>query len=97
MANHTPGPWKAEPAHLTNKLLTGDDNYIRITSGEGFRCNEHSTGFELTGFMFPADARLIQAAPDMYELLRKAAKLLDQKGYSMFAGEIEKLLKSIDQ
>lgn len=69
MSKHTPGPWKYQPAHLTNDLLEVDENYIRITAGDGYLEN----GFEVTGFMRPANARLIEAAPEMYDMLKAFA------------------------
>lgn len=63
----TPGPWKQEPAHLTNEKLDIDENYIRIIAGEGFFIG--GDGFEITGYMSTANARLIAAAPDMYDIL----------------------------
>lgn len=52
-------------------------------------------GSEITMEQMMANARLIAAAPEMFEKLYKAAKLLTQKGYLMFASDIEEMLNRI--
>lgn len=46
-----------------------DETYRTIQGGDG--CFMSGTGFELTGFINPADARLIAAAPDLLEAAKK--------------------------
>lgn len=62
-AKHTPGPWRLDdPIH-------GDvlgDGYHAIDAGAGIGPGR---GFGLCGFMSPADARLIAAAPELLEAL----------------------------
>ena|SRR5690349_19292963 len=74
----TPGPWETRPAHETNEMLEKDNTYHRITSGEGYRDATTGHGFEVTGFMNAANARLIASAPEMFELLEEVSPLIDE-------------------
>lgn len=68
MSKHTPGPWKQFAPDIINHGV--DENYRTIVAGDGFYNDEAlPRGFGLTGYINPADARLIAAAPEMYEAL----------------------------
>ena len=58
MSDYTPGPWKAYPVHYTMRKLPVTDWCVRAENGEGIRPTE-------------ANARLVAAAPEMYNLLQK--------------------------
>lgn len=70
---HTPEPWELIP----NGGVAGPDepNYWAISSGEGYFTGtveaptkyEHGKGFNLSGWMTEHDARLLWAAPALYE------------------------------
>jgi hypothetical protein len=60
MSEHTPGPWRQFVV-----VIDGDrDEYYRCirTESLGYRGDG---GFDITGFISQADARLIAAAPDL--------------------------------
>lgn len=68
VASYTPGPW------LLTQLHTPSDEYgnwyHRIVAGEG-----HSKdGFSICGIIRPEDARLIAAAPELYESLYRLVR-----------------------
>lgn len=67
MRKHTIGPWKID----TDWHLYKKDEYYSITAGEGYFDIESSEkkGFNLSGYMTDADAKLITASPLMYEML----------------------------
>lgn len=76
MSAHTPGPWvfkrevhKGDVDHIATVAWVGD---IRVgrDCGSAHLCNYESHGSNA------ADARLIAAAPDLLEALRKAVVLL---------------------
>lgn len=68
--HHTPGPWKE---HAPNVDGTVDETYRRITAGVGFCHGRDEPGFQLTGYIRPADARLIAAAPELLALAKQYA------------------------
>ncbi len=59
---HTPGPWREHAPRIDDQV---DREYRSILGGSGLR----GSGFELTGFISEADAKLIAAAPDMLTAL----------------------------
>ena len=62
---HTKGPPSADPqdSHL---------DYFHISAGD-----VGGDGWEISGYMRPDDARLIAAAPELFEALRVAVNLWD--------------------
>lgn len=77
--SHTPAPWKQSAPKIDG---VADEIYRQIVAGCGYFPDEHedepgSTGFKLTGFIKPADARLIAAAPDMYAALNDVHACFD--------------------
>lgn len=71
----TPGPWR---------ILTTEDNTHLVSDGAnsynglrdvrlGFLDSEESVGFVVTGCMLVEDARLMAAAPDLFEALKETA------------------------
>jgi hypothetical protein len=75
---HTPGPWllnadakRHEPDFYGTPSEPGEEEvYTSIHVGDSLR---------LTGFMRPADARLIAAAPDLLRALKEVVALSDRK------------------
>lgn len=71
---HTPGPWRERAPNIDGEV---DEHYREITAGVGHFPDERGeSGFKLTSFISPADARLIAAAPDLLEALKDAANEL---------------------
>jgi hypothetical protein len=71
MSKHTPGPWRQFAV-----VIEGDmDEYYRSIRTESCNCRGKG-GFDITGFISEADARLIAAAP---ELLDACQSLVDAK------------------
>lgn len=74
--NWTTGPWSADP----NTLHNGDEIWVGPDNGDGsviaavwpWGDDEVGTGER------EANAHLIAAAPELYEALAKAAKILDR-------------------
>jgi hypothetical protein len=69
MSKHTPGPWTECAAHTSfgGDKLSPDENYRHIEGGR--ITSNQDTGFYITGFIKPADARLAAAAPELLEAL----------------------------
>ena len=68
---HTPTPWKERAPSIDGEV---DETYRQITAGCGYfpEADEPElSGFKLTGFIKPADARLIVAAPDLLGALKE--------------------------
>lgn len=80
----TPGPWYAVEY----------SGYYMLQNEEGY-CESDLLNIEKDPNA-EENAILAAKAPEMYEKLRKASKLLKQKGYEMFAKEIESLLKQLN-
>lgn len=66
MSTFTSGPWrlKWEAPHPDYEYP-----YMRLTAGDGIGDANSNGGFELSGIVSEADARLIAAAPVLYALL----------------------------
>ena len=64
MSKHTPGPWRYKPHSV-------DSNYMLI-----FCSNDPHEGDNLRGYCGEDNARLIAAAPMMYEALKAAEPYL---------------------
>jgi hypothetical protein len=63
----TPGPWRVADADHEG---IADDDYKFIAAGS--ECYGHGEGgFEIAGYMGTANARLIAAAPELFEALEK--------------------------
>lgn len=69
MSARSPGPWTAEPANHSSPvdLLNPEPDHWYIDG----------PGADVHGFMAPADAYLIAAAPDLLEACRKAEEWLE--------------------
>lgn len=69
IAQHTPGPWHAhEPASVAEP----DHTYWHIYAGCGFYDDSEGArlGFNLSGYIREADAKLVAAAPELLEALK---------------------------
>lgn len=83
---HTPGPWELDPpetAHVT------DEDYHAIRAGCGFWAiakDQREPGFSIAGHMSAADARLMNAAPELLEALREVLK--HEKWHAAMADEV---------
>lgn len=93
MNKHTPGPWSFSTPVAINDSQEAF-SLISIYSDNGTHiCDKKILTSHLPEHR--ANAKLICASPEMLELLRKSSKLLEQKGYSMFAAQINKLIDPI--
>jgi hypothetical protein len=66
MSSYTPGPWREYAPDIQDVGV--DKNYRTIAAGCEYL--KVQSGFAITGFVSPADARLIAAAPDLLEALQ---------------------------
>ena len=64
--SYTPGPWKHRPS-----IFGGKHRYVQIGRDENYTTCE----------LLPADARLISAAPDLYEALQQIVDAADGTGW----------------
>ena len=65
MSKHTPGPWE-----VSNKVCRlGDDRYLVVNSSERW------VSLLLEGPQSEDDARLIAAAPELLEVMKRALRL----------------------
>jgi len=74
MSGHTPAPWHVSQRPHTKGPPSTDPadahlDYFHIEAGRA----EEDGGWEIAGYMRPADARLIAAAPELLDALQKAA------------------------
>jgi hypothetical protein len=70
----TPAPWRLDdPIHGTVRA-----DYHCIDAGRGYLV-AGGNGFGIAGFMTIHDARLIRAAPDMFEALQDALEFIDDQ------------------
>lgn len=70
----TPGPWHQEAPEIDGKV---SPIYRRITAGDGCGHAEFGyCGFTLTGYIHESDARLLAAAPELRDALRKVYEAL---------------------
>ena len=78
MAGHTPGPWQVAGTRHSGDLRIGRDTRLHAVGPDGdavamvFYDMKTGRGFQ--------DARLIAAAPDLYEAAKFAWKRLDVTG-----------------
>lgn len=69
LKTHTPGPWRERAPNIDGEV---DETYREITAGVGhFPDEPGERGFKLVSFISPADARLIAAAPDLYDVCKE--------------------------
>lgn len=64
--SYTPGPWKHRPSMYGRQY-----RYVQIGKEENYT----------TGELIPDDARLISAAPDLYEALQEIVDAADGTGW----------------
>ena len=70
MNKHTPGPWKAEPAHRLGFVVYANvEPYVVVESAD----DEGRYG----AIALEADARLIAAAPELLEALEDLVRLAE--------------------
>ena len=70
--HHTPGPWREYAPKIKNKI---NEQYRYIEAdepGEKFK-----RAFMLSGFVSPADTRLIAAAPELLDALQWAVSQIE--------------------
>lgn len=70
MAPHTPGAWSLTQVHTPSDEY--GHWYHQIEAGAGYS----KDGFCLSGIIRPEDARLIAAAPDLFEALDMARRYM---------------------
>jgi len=88
MSKHTPGPWS----------YSIDRNYVRIYLHGLGRIDEIHGGDSLRGYCGEANARLIAAAPDMLDMLKKCLDALEYVGpWETPVGLIERVQVLIDK
>ena len=81
--NHTPGPWREYAPTISGEI---DENYRYIEADDPAAPTRRA--FMLTGFVSPADARLIAAAPDLLNAARDALDQFEQME-KMFRDDLE--------
>lgn len=92
MSKHAPGPWKVT-SESHNPLIECEDGYV-IAQIKG-------VSLSVEGFDYEANARLIAAAPKMYELL-EMAKIMFRDGTfntpngTEWAIDVRDLIREID-
>jgi len=64
--SYTPGPWKNKPS-----IFGGKHRYVQIGRDKNYTTCE----------LLPADARMISAAPDLYEALQQIVDAADGTGW----------------
>lgn len=62
---HTPGPWQEAAPEIDGIV---EENYRFIQAGRGIK----GDGFKITGYVSPADALLLAAAPDLLQACESA-------------------------
>jgi hypothetical protein len=70
---HTPGPWTYLPRGAEQFENDPLDDYRGILAGHGF----FPHGFHIMHFMSESDAKLIAAAPELYEALKLMINFAD--------------------
>lgn len=91
MSGHTRAPWRAmQHPHTKGPPSTAPEDahldYFHIEAGE-----VGADGWTIAGYMRPADAPLIAAAPDLLE----AAKAIAAASYGVALGDLERLEAAI--
>lgn len=80
--SHTPGPW-IECAPEVGGVIS--ENYRLITGGAECEAQADDTSqwgrecLRISGYISPANARLIAAAPDLLEALKELVAISDRK------------------
>lgn len=75
MSKHTKGPWEVDSeSYLGDK----DEHYHSITAGCGYHVTGDDDGFEISGCMSTANARLIASAPCLLDALEALLAVADQ-------------------
>ena len=70
--NHTPGPWREYAPTISGEI---DENYRYIEADDPAAPTRRA--FMLTGFVSPADARLIAQAPALADALAWALDMIE--------------------
>lgn len=95
VASHTPGPWCLKQVHAPS-----DEYgywYHQIVAGEGYS----EDGFSISGIIRPEDARLINAAPEVFEALYrlvtdcKIAGLQEQAGFDCWIAMADRAIAKV--
>jgi len=74
----TPGPWRLDHDPIGSGVFSDNENYHGVEAGHGFI--KDGVGFNCTGFMSKADARLIAAAPELFEALSDLLNVTEMQG-----------------
>lgn len=72
--NHTISPWEDFAPTIDGVKR---DYYRTIKGGVGYfdvTEPEYTAGFHITGFILPADARLMASAPELLDMLKRCAE-----------------------
>jgi hypothetical protein len=89
MIEHTPGPWHIEPSFPRWAGEVSSDVYPPKDLPMGSR-------IPVAQNLYPNDARLIAAAPDMYALLRDVVALLNNPDADQFdADKVERRILDV--
>lgn len=79
MSNFTPGPWKMLDTLMGEDGNLIDERYNCVRAGDGYTDEETGCfGFSVSACMSKADARLIAAAPELLDALKKAENEFDR-------------------
>lgn len=80
MSVHTPGPWRVEPYYGEDieAEVCGKWSEVATLIDNAAMRDQRPIG---TAFIRDANARLIAAAPDLLEALKKALHILDELDY----------------
>ena len=80
-SKHTPGPWSIEKHGRAGRLIEGPGFISPVLVGNIFDHRSGSADRVPQEEIQTANARLIAAAPEMYDALRDAVTLLNAVGY----------------
>ena len=81
---HTPGPWKIDDDFKTSTVITDDTDMVI--------CRIHGSGPSAD-----ADGRLIAAAPDLLEALKRFVKVMDESYDYQVSSEVLRLREAANE
>ena len=89
----TPGPWRVSDVDHEG---IADDSYHFIAAGKECHGNGPDGGFEIAGCMSTSDARLIAAAPELFEALREFIRIQDAYANAIYCEDAEEADKAME-